>query len=140
MTTRARTSSLHAAIDIASGKVIGSLHARHRAIEFRSFLIKIDREVPAEFSVRVVLDNASTHKTPAIKRWPFAPSMARKAARFGSVLGVDRVPDVAEQRAEVAAEKGYRGDDDDRDQCDHQAVFDGGGALLAAVCCPIGQR
>ncbi|MDQ1718617.1 MAG: hypothetical protein QOE89_2570, partial [Pseudonocardiales bacterium] len=65
MTTSARTSSLHAALDIASGKVIGTLHARQRAIEFRNFLIKIDREVPAEFSVRVVLDNASTHKTPA---------------------------------------------------------------------------
>jgi transposase len=63
------TSSLHAALDLASGKVIGSLHARHRAIEFKNFLIKIDREVPAEFDVHVVLDNASTHKTPAVKRW-----------------------------------------------------------------------
>jgi transposase len=66
---RAGTSSLYAALDIGSGKVIGSLHARHRAIEFKNFLIKIDREVPAEYAVHVVLDNASTHKTPAIKRW-----------------------------------------------------------------------
>jgi transposase len=66
---RAGTSSLYAALDIGSGKVIGSLHARHRAIEFKNFLIKIDREVPAEFDVHVVLDNASTHKTPAVKRW-----------------------------------------------------------------------
>ncbi len=66
---RAGTSSLYAALDISSGKVIGSLHSRHRAIEFKNFLIKIDREVPAEFDVHVVLDNASTHKTPAIKRW-----------------------------------------------------------------------
>jgi transposase len=66
---RAGTSSLYAALDIASGKVIGSLHSRHRAIEFKNFLIKIDREVPAEYDVHVVLDNASTHKTPAVKRW-----------------------------------------------------------------------
>jgi len=66
---RAGTSSLYAALDIASGKVIGSLHARHRAIEFKKFLQKINAEVPAEFDVHVVLDNASTHKTPAVKRW-----------------------------------------------------------------------
>jgi transposase len=66
---RAGTSSLYAALDLASGKVIGSLHARHRAIEFKKFLARIDREVPAEFDVHVVLDNASTHKTPAVKRW-----------------------------------------------------------------------
>jgi transposase len=69
---RAGTSSLYAALDIGSGTVIGSLHARHRAIEFKNFLIKIDREVPAEFDVHVVLDNASTHKTPAVKRWLLA--------------------------------------------------------------------
>ena len=49
--------------------MIGSLHARHRAIEFKKFLQKIDREVPAELDVHLILDNASTHKTPAIKRW-----------------------------------------------------------------------
>jgi transposase len=66
---RAGTSSLYAALDITSGKVIGSLHSRHRAIEFKKFLQRIDAEVPAEFDVHVVLDNASTHKTPAVKRW-----------------------------------------------------------------------
>jgi transposase len=66
---RAGTSSLYAALDLATGKVIGSLHGRHRAIEFKKFLTTIDRDVPAEFAVHVVLDNASTHKTPAIKRW-----------------------------------------------------------------------
>jgi transposase len=63
------TSSLYAARDITSGKVIGSVRARHRAIEFKKFLTKIDAEVPAEFDLHVVLDNASTHKTPAVKRW-----------------------------------------------------------------------
>ncbi len=66
---RAGISSLYAALDVASGNVIGSLHSRHRAIEFKNFLIKIDRAVPAEYAVHVVLDNASTHKTPAVKRW-----------------------------------------------------------------------
>jgi transposase len=63
------TSSLYAALDITTGKVIGSLHARHRAIEFKKFLQTIDREVPAGLDVHLILDNASTHKTPAIKNW-----------------------------------------------------------------------
>ena len=63
---RAGTSSLYAALDLATGKVIGSLHARHRAIEFKKFLVTIDRQVPADLAVHVVLDNASTHKTPVI--------------------------------------------------------------------------
>lgn len=66
---RSGTSSLYAALNITTGKVIGSLHARHRAIEFRKFLNAIDREVPDEFDVHLILDNASTHKTPAIRRW-----------------------------------------------------------------------
>ena len=66
---RAGTSSLYAALNIASGKIIGSLHARHRAIEFRKFLQTIDQEVPDGLDVHVILDNASTHKTPAIQRW-----------------------------------------------------------------------
>jgi transposase len=69
---RAGTSSLYAALDIGSGKVIGSLHARHRAVEFKKFLQTIDREVPAQYAVHVVLDNASTHKTPVVKRWLLA--------------------------------------------------------------------
>jgi transposase len=66
---RSGTSSLYAALDLASGKVIGRLHARHRAIEFKRFLQAIDREVPGELAVHLVLDNSSTHKTPAIGRW-----------------------------------------------------------------------
>jgi transposase len=69
---RAGTSSLYAALDITSGKVIGKLHSRHRAIEFKKFLQTIDQEVPAELTVHLVLDNSSTHKTPAIKKWLLA--------------------------------------------------------------------
>jgi transposase len=63
------TSSLFAALELASGKVIRSLHARHRAIEFKKFLQKIDREVPADLDIHMILDNYSTHKTPQIQRW-----------------------------------------------------------------------
>jgi transposase len=66
---RAGTSSLYAALDLTTGKVIGALHARHRAIEFKKFLQRIDGEVPAELEVHLVLDNASTHRTPAIQKW-----------------------------------------------------------------------
>ena len=69
---RSGTSSLYAALDLASGQVIGRLHSRHRAIEFRKFLQTIDAEVPEHLDVHLVLDNASTHKTPAIKRWLLA--------------------------------------------------------------------
>jgi len=63
------TSSLFAALDAASGKVIGSLHARHRAIEFKRFLATLEREVPGELEVHLILDNYATHKTPAVRRW-----------------------------------------------------------------------
>jgi len=63
------TTSLFAALDVATGKVIGETHRRHRAIEFRRFLDRIDHEVPADLDVHLVLDNSSTHKTPRIQRW-----------------------------------------------------------------------
>ena len=66
---RAGTTTLFAALDVASGQVIGSLHRRHRAAEFRKFLGKLDAEVPAELDVHLVCDNYATHKTPTIQRW-----------------------------------------------------------------------
>jgi transposase len=69
---RSGTSSLYAALDISTGKVISSLHARHRALEFKKFLQTLDREVPDELDVHMILDNSSTHKTPAIQRWLLA--------------------------------------------------------------------
>jgi transposase len=66
---RSGTTSLFAALEVASGQVIGSLHARHRAVEFRRFLQTIDAAVPDELAVHVILDNYATHKTPAIQRW-----------------------------------------------------------------------
>src|SRR3954452_15471327 len=66
---RAGTSTLFAALDIATAQVIGSLHQRHRAIEFKKFLQTLDREVPDELAVHLILDNYATHKTPAIQKW-----------------------------------------------------------------------
>jgi transposase len=66
---RSGTSSLYAALDITTGKVIGRLHSRHRAIEFKKFLHTLDREIPDNLHVHLVLDNSSTHKTPAIQKW-----------------------------------------------------------------------
>ena len=63
------TTNLYAALDLASGNVIADLTARHRAEEFRRFLNLIDKTVPAHLDVHVVIDNSSTHKTPAIQRW-----------------------------------------------------------------------
>jgi len=63
------TTSLFAALDIASGKVIGSLKQRHRAQELKSFLVQIDTEVPEGLEVHLILDNYATHKTPDIGRW-----------------------------------------------------------------------
>jgi len=63
------TTSLFAGLDTLTGKVIGALHRRHRAIEFRAFLERIDASVPAGLAIHLVLDNYATHKTPAIRRW-----------------------------------------------------------------------
>ncbi|MFC8015999.1 IS630 family transposase [Streptomyces cinereoruber] len=66
---RAGTTTLFAALEVASGKVIGSLHRRHRAAEFKKFLAKLDKEIPAGLQVHLILDNYATHKTPDIKKW-----------------------------------------------------------------------
>jgi transposase len=63
------TTNLYAALDVASGKVISQMTARHRAIEFKRFLDHVDRQVPAGLDLHVICDNSSTHKTPAIQRW-----------------------------------------------------------------------
>jgi transposase len=63
------TTSLFAALDTKSGKVIGQLHRRHRALEFRKFLDTIDAAVPQDFEVHLILDNYGTHKTATIQRW-----------------------------------------------------------------------
>jgi len=68
---RRGTTSLFAALDVATGKVIGQCQRRHRHQEFVKFLAAIDAAVPAEdgVAIHLVLDNYATHKTPAVKRW-----------------------------------------------------------------------
>ncbi len=61
--------SLFAAFNIADGTVISELHRRHRAIEFKKFLVTIDKAVPAELDVHLVCDNYATHNTPEIRSW-----------------------------------------------------------------------
>jgi transposase len=63
------TTTLFAALDVASGAVIGQCLPRHRAAEFLTFLNKIDRTTPAHLDLHLIADNYATHKTPAVKRW-----------------------------------------------------------------------
>lgn len=63
------TTSLFAALDVATGFVIGKCYKRHRATEFLDFLKEIDANVPDGLDVHIVMDNYATHKTPKIKAW-----------------------------------------------------------------------
>jgi hypothetical protein len=67
--TRHGTTSLFAAPDIATGKVIGKCYSRHRAAEFRKFLDEIEAAVPHGLDVHLVMDNYATHKAPLIRNW-----------------------------------------------------------------------
>lgn len=63
------TTSLFAALDVATGRVIGSLKPRHRSREFLSFLRQIQRQVPPGLDVHLIVDNYATHKTAAVAQW-----------------------------------------------------------------------
>ncbi len=63
------TSSLFAALELKTHRVIGRLHRRHRSTEFRQFLDVIDAQVPVELDVHIILDNYGTHKTALIRKW-----------------------------------------------------------------------
>jgi transposase len=63
------TTSLFAALNVATGNVIGQLHRRHRSVEFRKFLDLIEASVPPALDVHLVMDNYSTHKSPLIRNW-----------------------------------------------------------------------
>jgi transposase len=67
--TRHGTTSLFAALDIASGSVIAQSYRRHRHQEFRRFLATIDDAVPDQLDLHLICDNYATHKTPAIHKW-----------------------------------------------------------------------
>jgi transposase len=90
--------SLFAALDIATGRVIGQCFPRHRAAEFRKFLDEIEAAVPADLDVHLVMDNYATHKTPMIRAWfakrprwhvhltPTSSSWLNQVERFFAVI------------------------------------------------------
>lgn len=63
------TTTLFAALDVATGEVIGELHRRHRSSEFLAFLRTIEANVPAALDIHLVMDNYGTHKTPKVRSW-----------------------------------------------------------------------
>src|SRR6202035_60104 len=118
--TRHGTTSLFAALDIATGKIIGKCYSRHRAAEFRKFLDEIEAAVPRQLDVHLVMDNYATHKTPLIRAWlakrprwhvhltPTSSSWLNQVERFFALLtdkkirrGVHR--NVADLQADIAA-------------------------------------
>ena len=114
------TTSLFAALDIATGQVIGKCFPRHRAAEFRRFLDEIEANVPNDLEVHLVMDNYATHKTPLIRAWlakrprwhvhltPTSSSWLNQVERFFALLtdkkirrGVHR--NVADLQADISA-------------------------------------
>jgi transposase len=92
------TTSLFAALDVATGQVIGKCYPRHRATEFRRFLDEIEARVPKDLDVHLVMDNYATHKTPLIRDWllkrprwhvhltPTSSSWLNQVERFFAIL------------------------------------------------------
>jgi hypothetical protein len=64
------TTTLFAALDIATGEVMGELHRRHRRTEFLQYLRTIEANVPTQLDVHLVMDNYGTHKTPRVRHQP----------------------------------------------------------------------
>lgn len=114
------TTSLFAALDIATGQVIGKCFGRHRAAEFRKFLDEIEAAVPRDLDVHLVMDNYATHKTPLIRRWlakrprwhvhltPTSSSWLNQVERFFALLTDKKIRrgiyrSVTALRADIAA-------------------------------------
>jgi hypothetical protein len=76
------TTSLFAALDTRSSKIIGQTQQRHRSGEFRNFLDTIEKNVPAELDVHLIPDNYGTHQTQAVRNW------LAKRPRWGSTKGM----------------------------------------------------
>ena len=66
---RCGTTTQFAALDIATGEIIGQCFPRHRSREFLKFLRTLEAQVPDDLDVHQVMDNYATHKTPAVRRW-----------------------------------------------------------------------
>ena len=111
--------SLFAALDIATGQVIGRCFPRHRASEFRKFLDEIEANVPGDLDVHLVMDNYATHKTPMIRAWfakrprwhvhltPTSSSWLNQVERFFALLTDKKIRrgvhlSVADLQADIA--------------------------------------
>jgi transposase len=114
------TTSLFAALDVATGRVIGKCYPRHRAAEFRRFLDEIEAAVPAGLDVHLVMDNYATHKTRVVRDWlakrprwhvhltPTSASWINQVERFFALLTDKRIRrgvhrSVASLNADIAA-------------------------------------
>jgi hypothetical protein len=85
--TRNEITILFAALDMATGKVIGkvigAIHRRHRCAEYRKFLIRIDQTVPTDLDAHIICDNYATHKTGIIQKWLAAGELTSKLLQRG---------------------------------------------------------
>src|SRR5262249_51596800 len=100
------TTSLFAALDVASGFVIGKCYRRHRAAEFLNFLKEIDAQVPDGLDVHIVMDNYATHKTPKIKAWlagRIITCTSRRPRRHGSIRSSAGLPSSPESGSGAAS-------------------------------------
>lgn len=97
------TTSLFAALDVATGKVIGQCHRRHRHQEFLKFLQRLDAELPPTGDVHIIMDNYGTHKVPKVLRWflrhpryhlhftPTSASWLNQVERFFAKITTQRI-------------------------------------------------
>jgi transposase len=97
------TTSLFAALEVATGKVIGQCHRRHRHQEFLEFLDRVDAQLPPDRDVHVIMDNYGTHKAPNVIRWfvrhpryhlhftPTSASWLNQVERFFSTITTRRI-------------------------------------------------
>ena len=94
--TKQRNGYRHRDFDTRAGTVISSIGRRHRSIEFKKFLAKIDVKVPDELEVHLACDNHSTHKSPTITKWlqahPGSTCTSHRPTRRGSTRSNDSLP------------------------------------------------
>src|SRR6185436_14349513 len=112
--------TLFAALDVKAGTIVGKCMPRHRAREFRKFLDEVERNVPANLDIHVVMDNASSHKTKLIRAWfakrrrwhvhftPTSSSWINQVERFFALLSEQQIKrgvhrSVAELEAAITA-------------------------------------
>ncbi len=105
------TTTLFAALDIKVGKVIAKCMPRHRASEFRKFLDEIEKNVPRDLDIHIVMDNASSHKTKLIRDWfakrprwhrhftPTSSSWINQVERFFALLSEQQIKRSAHRSA-----------------------------------------